>query len=215
MALFLLIALPLFMVFVLSFSRFTARDMYVFLEGTLIGVIGIILVYVTRRLWQVSYRTLNLYIHNTAIDILIPQALLLVTFYLSNRKVAYRGGIDVEEIFFNLVDFSCGFYFILSISDFLRSYDSHDIFLLIFIPLIRIILLTSTGLLLKYFLGNTTKNKLLIFAGYFFYLLLIGGIELAYYVNYKEILVASVVILFLSNLFGLVRLLGSASISYK
>ena len=215
MALFLLISLPIYMVFILSLTRVNARDIYVFLEGALVAVIAMILIYMTRRFWQISYKAINLYIHNTVIDILIPQALLLLLFYVLNRRAAYRGRIDAEEMFFKLIDFSCGFYFILSITDFLRSYDSHDIFLLIFMPLIRIIILTSTGLLLKIFLGNTVKNRLVISLGYFIYLLTIGGIELAYYINRIEILIASVAILFLLNIFGVFRLIGPASISYK
>ena len=197
MTLFSVFAVPIFFLFiVVSFltENIKHKEIFVhYLKGVGIFILSLIVYLIFRKLLQLNYSTLGIYLY-----FFINDNLFFSVMGLSGYIILY-GFTEcwhIEERLPELLVFFSGFFTFLGLTDMILHFGWYDIYLLFYLPVIRIILILGISMIV---------SKVITIHGYLKYFALAGGIVLPaattlisffYTLNYVWIALLLTVVLF-------------------
>ncbi len=202
MSLFLLLALPLFS---LSITTYYNRDRFAitlplltFLKGIICFFIALLFYLIIRSFFPVSYTAGGLFLYRLVNDHLLYLILSLGGLFL------FKGIPDAynqKENIFETFVFLSGFYTMVAFVDFVENFNKFDIFILFFLPLLRISTILCATIFLVQFINDSTYLRFAFLAGLILLPFIITFTTIFFLHKLIFIALASVLILFAASVF--------------
>jgi hypothetical protein len=202
MPLFLLLALPLFSLGVTTYynrDRFAITlPLMTFLKGIICFFIALLFYLIIRSFFPLSYTAGGLYVFHLVNDHLLYFILALGGLFL------FKGIPDAynqkENVFESFV-FLSGFYSMVAFMDFVENLGKYDIFILFFLPLLRISTILCGTIFLVQFINDTTYLRFGFLAGLIFLPFVLTFTTIFFLHKLIFIALACVVLLFAASVF--------------